>query len=110
MHRVGSSKNGSIQKRLESGISSMSDSLIEAHPRRLDASKPIPESNDSSLNWLMGTVTWCPPPGKSVNLISTNLTCSSTANCKTLVGSIEPNPPERGIQRIDYREAEFIRE
>src|ERR1700742_1274140 len=88
MVNVGSSKNGSTQKRDGSGISNMSDSLIDAQPRRLDASKPMPESNEDSLNAPMGMVTWCQEPGRSVKRRSTNFICSSTAYCMTLLGSI----------------------
>jgi hypothetical protein len=34
----------------------MSDSLIAAQPRKLEASKPNPSSKESSESWLIGKV------------------------------------------------------
>src|SRR5215472_478112 len=69
----------------------MSDSFIDAHPGRLLASNPTPESNESSLKLLTGNVTWCQAPIRSANLTSTNLICSSTMNRRTVLGSIQPS-------------------
>src|SRR5215213_11108750 len=88
----------------------MSDSLIVAQPRSDDASKPMPDSNESSLKLEIGMVRWCQEPGKSVNRKSTNFTCSSTANLKTVFGSIRPGSsyPARSEIRVEISALEHI--
>src|SRR3954447_10154325 len=63
----------------------MSDSLMAAQPRKLEASKPNPSSNEPSESWLIGKVRWCQEPGKSVNLTETNLAPSSEAYFKAVL-------------------------
>jgi hypothetical protein len=68
----------------------MSDSLIAAQPRRLDASNPTPFSNASVPNSSIGIVRWCHWPSRSVNLTSTNSTPCSAANFSAASALIDP--------------------
>src|ERR1051325_4178133 len=86
--RVGSSENGSIQTREESGMRSMSDSCMEAQPRKEEASKPKPSSKEpSSISWI-GKVRWCQAPTRSVKRTETNFAPWSSEYFKTVVASI----------------------
>src|ERR1041384_4030346 len=85
---VGSSENGSIKTRDESGMSSMSDSWIEAQPRKLEASKPKPSSNEPSSSSCSGKVRWCQAPTRSVKRTETNFASWSSEYFKTAFASI----------------------
>src|SRR5437762_9313487 len=80
---VGSSANGSIQKRPASGMSSMSDSCMEAQPRIEEASKPKPSSKEPSSSSCMGNVRCCQDPTRSVKRTETNFASWSSAYFKT---------------------------
>src|SRR5215217_1981206 len=85
---VGSSENGSIQTREASGMSSMSDSWIEAQPRKDEASKPKPSSNEPSSISCKGKVRWCQAPTRSVKRTETNFASWSSEYFKTAFASI----------------------
>jgi hypothetical protein len=51
---VGTSGNGSINTVSGSGISSMSETLMDWKPRMEEPSKPMPSSNISSVNASIG--------------------------------------------------------
>src|SRR5689334_7122746 len=84
--RVGMAVNGSSTAVLGSGMTSMSDELINCQPRMSEPSNPPPSSNKSSLSSLVGIVKCCHVPSRSRNLRSTASTLLSFANFSTSLG------------------------
>ena len=82
----GMSAKGSRLAVVGSGITSMSLSLIDCHPRMLEPSKPNPSSNVSSLNSAAGMWKCCIRPGKSMNRMSMNCTFSFLTSSITSLG------------------------
>src|SRR6185295_18381623 len=83
MERVGSFMNGSITAVAGSGITSMSELWISAHPRMDDPSKPRPSSKMPSVSSATGTVKCCHIPRKSMNFRSTMTAPRSLASPST---------------------------
>lgn len=84
---VDSAKNEQITVVAESGIASMSDTLMACHPRIEDPSKPTQSLNVPSLQVSIGNERCCQVPRRSVNLRSTIRALCFLANTKISSGS-----------------------